>query len=84
MSHIHLEIMHNLYLSFLDGFLIEQQCVWEMEEFIMATNLNSPVTVLMELSESVSKEAPWGQTSDPSSVRPGATAMFVAVLALAA
>lgn len=53
---------------------------------IMEAGLNRPVTVLMELSESVSKEAPRGQTSDPSPllVWPGATAMFVAVLAAAA
>lgn len=54
---------------------------------ITATSLNRPVTILMELSQNVSKEAPRGQTSDPSpllSAWPGATAMFLAVLALAA
>lgn len=53
---------------------------------IMEGSLNRPVTVLMDLSESVSKEARRRQTSDPSSLSPwpSTTAMFVAVLAPAA
>ncbi|CAB1440730.1 unnamed protein product [Pleuronectes platessa] len=42
----------------------------------METGPNTPVSVLMELSECVSKEAPPGQTGDPSppAAWPGATA----------